>query len=245
MKRTLGLLLYLLFALQAFGQQKELSALKFTHLTDNFYLYISYGRYNGQAYPANAMYMVTQNGIVLFDTPWDSSYYQPLLDSLWRRHHKKVIMCVSTHFHTDRTGGLKYYAGKGIKTYTTRQTDSLCILHHDNRAKFLISKDTTFHIGKNTFQTYYPGPGHTADNIVLWFPDQSILYGGCLIKSVQDKSLGNLEDANVNEWANSLHRLQQKFPHPAYVIVGHNDWTNMHSIDHTLDMIFAYRKRNK
>lgn len=245
MRKIFGLFLLLSLDTLAFGQKKNLPPLKFTHLTGNFYLYVSYGAYNNKAYPANAMYLVTSEGIVLFDTPWDPVYYQPLLDSLYRRHHKKVIMCIATHFHTDRTGGLKYYAGKGIKTYTTRQTDSLCLLHHDNRAKHLIPKDTTFHIGGHTFQTYYPGPGHTVDNIVLWFPGSRILYGGCLIKSVDDTSLGNLEDAHINEWGNSLRRLQRKFPDPTNIIVGHNDWTNKNSIDHTLDMIRVYRKQHR
>lgn len=86
-------------------------------------------------------------------------------------------MCLSTHFHDDRTGGLSYFAAKGIKTYTTCQTDSLSIIHHNHRAKFLIPHDTTFQIGGYVFQTYYPGAGHTQDNIVIWFPQQRILYG--------------------------------------------------------------------
>lgn len=241
MKSIIIFLLGCLCSFASFGQQKKLPPLKFTHLTGNYYLYVSYGSYQNKAYPANALYLVTSKGIVLFDTPWNDEYYQPLLDSLWARYHKKPIMCIATHFHADRTGGLKYYAAEGIKTYTTRQTDSLCIIHHDNRAKYFIPKDTTFNIDGNTFRVYYPGPGHTADNIVVWFPQSRILYGGCLIKSVDDKSLGNLEDADVKEWANSLHHLQKQFPNPAYIIVGHNGWRDKRSISHTLDMIAAYK----
>lgn len=242
MKKNLVILLLCFCAVVAHGHGRKLPSLKFTHLTGNFYLYVSYGSFNGQAYPANALYLVTSKGIVLFDTPWDESYYQPLLDSLWIRHHKKVIMCIATHFHTDRTGGLKYFADKGIKTYTTRQTDSLCLIHHDHRAKYLIPEDTTFYLAGYHFQTWYPGPGHTIDNIVIWFPQAKILYGGCLIKSVEDTNLGNLEDANVKQWASSLRRVQKRFPYPAYVIVGHNDWKDKHAIQHTIDMAVSYNK---
>lgn len=244
MKKIIMTALCILVALLGIAQQQD-PPLKFTHLEGNFYTYVSYGTYNGKSYPANAMYLVTKAGIVLFDTPWDSVYYQPLLDSLWARHHQKAIMCIATHFHTDRTGGLKYFAGKGIKTYTTKQTDSLCIIHHENRAESLIPKDTTFAIGGYTFQTYFGGAGHAPDNIVIWFPQSRILYGGCLIKSVRDKDLGNLGDANVNEWANTLRRIQKKFPHPAYVIVGHNDWRNLNSIQHTINMATAYLKAHR
>jgi len=153
-------------------------------------------------------------------------------------------MCISTHFHADRTGGLKYYRSKGIKTYSTHQTDSLCLVHHDNRARYLIPTDTTFNIGAYRFQTYYAGPGHTKDNIEILFPKEKILYGGCFIKSVDDKTLGNIDDADVKEWGNSLQKLQKKFPDAQIVICGHNNWHDRNSIQHTKNMIMDYNKNH-
>jgi len=46
---------------------------------------------------------------------------------------------------------------------------------------------------------YYPGGGHTADNIVLWFPSKKILFGGCMLKDSNSKSLGNLSDAKLED----------------------------------------------
>lgn len=240
-----NILIFLLgaFALNGFTQKNNYP-LKITHLKDNFYVYVSYGTYNGEKYPANAMYLVTKKGVVLFDTPWGDQYYQPLLDSIWARHHQKVILCISTHFHADRTGGLQYYRSKGIKTYSTLQTDSLSKIHGDKRAQYLMHGDTTFNINGYHFQTFYAGPGHTLDNIEILFPKEKILYGGCFIKSVDDKSLGNLEDANVKEWGNSIKRLNEKFPNPQLVICGHNDWHNKNSVQHTLEMVIDCNKNH-
>lgn len=240
MKIIICLFVFCIGAMTGCSRQKKYP-LRITHLSGNFYVYVSYGSYAGKHYPANGMYLVTKKGVVLFDTPWGEPYYQLLLDSIRARHHKKVVLCISTHFHDDRTGGLDYYAAKGIKTYTTRLTDSLSIIHHNSRARFLMPEDTTFRVGSYTFQTCYPGSGHTRDNIVIWFPEQKILYGGCLIKSVEDTSLGNLEDAVVKEWDHSLRKLQQKFPEPAYIITGHHGWKDKRSIQHTIDMISAYK----
>ncbi|AYD49232.1 BlaB/IND/MUS family subclass B1 metallo-beta-lactamase [Arachidicoccus soli] len=241
--------LFLLFCLSlmfltAFSQ-KKMPALFIKHLTGNFYTYVSYGRYKGEPTPANGMYLVTNKGVVLFDTPWEDQYYQPLLDSIRVRHHKRVIMCISTHYHKDRTGGLKYYASKGIETYTTCLTDSLCIIHQMPRAKYLIAKDTVFNIDGNIFQTYSPGAGHTLDNIVLWFPKEKILYGGCFIKSTEDDNLGFTGDGNIKQWAVSIHHVKEKFPNPKYIIVGHNDYADLHSIDHTLKMVNDYNETHK
>jgi metallo-beta-lactamase class B len=239
MKNYSFLFVLIFCTINSFGQAKNYP-LEITHLKDAFYVYVSYGTYNSERYPANAMYVVTNKGVILFDTPWDEQYYQPLLDSIWKKHHQKVIMCISTHFHKDRTGGLKYYRSKGIKTYTTKKTDSLAIIHHDNRGPFLLNDDTTFNVGGYTFQIYYAGPGHTIDNVQVLFPREKILYGGCFIKSVEDKNLGNLDDADVKEWGNSIKNLQEKFPDPEYVIPGHNNWKNKNSLQHTLHMVQDY-----
>src|SRR5881394_3644427 len=93
--------------------------LMITPLTGDFYIYTTYNIYKGDQVPANGMYLVTSNGVLMIDTPWDSTQFQPLLDSIQSRHHKKVVLCIATHFHEDRTGGLEFYQRQGIKTYTT------------------------------------------------------------------------------------------------------------------------------
>ncbi len=243
MKRLWLSVVCCLTALTGLGQIEKYP-LKITPLTEDLFVYVSHGFFRGKPYAANAVYLVTAQGVVLFDTPWDKAYYQPLLDSIWNRHHQKVILCISTHFHDDRTGGLAYYRSKGIRTYTTAMTDSLSKANHNNRAACLFSGDTSFHVGRHAFQTYYPGPGHSPDNIVIWFPKEKVLYAGCLVKSVAADNLGNLTDASVAAWGKSLKKLQHRFPHPAYVIVGHNGWRDKRSIMHTLAMITAYEKKH-
>lgn len=232
--KTIFLGSFLLFSFTRIFSQN--SDLRITPLVKNYYVYVTYGTYHGQKVPANAMYVVTDSGVILFDTPWDSTQFQPLLDSIWQRHHKKVIMCISTHFHEDRTGGLEYYRKMGIKTYTTEMTDDLSRENHMKRAQYLIKKDTVFAFGKNTFQTYYPGPGHTRDNIVIWIPAEKILYGGCLIKSVDDNSLGNLDDADINQYAHSVENVLDKYGDANFIITGHNSWKDKRSLRHTLEM---------
>jgi metallo-beta-lactamase class B len=104
------------------------------------------------------------------------------------------------------------------------------------RAGFLIDKDTVFTIGQYAFQTFYPGKGHAPDNIVIWFEKEKILYGGCLIKSVLDDTLGNLGDASVSDYAATVRNVGAKCKNPGYVIPGHNDWMNPKSLKHTLKM---------
>jgi metallo-beta-lactamase class B len=180
------------------------------------------------------MYVVTNTGVVLLDTPWDTTQFQPLLDSLRTRHQKNVVLCVATHWHSDRTAGLEYYRRKKIKTYTTVLTDSFSEQHNQKRAEFLMLKDTVFNIGGTSFEVYYPGGGHTEDNIVLWFGKEKLLYGGCLIKGAEAQNLGYLGDANIASYQTTLRKVEQRFPDPRHIIVSHHDWTNLNSLKNSI-----------
>lgn len=239
--RLVTLILFFYFPYTIVTQAKN-PKLNISHLVNNFYVYTTYSDYKGTPFSANGLYLVTSDGVVMIDTPWDTTQFQPLLDSIKFRHKQDVKICIATHSHDDRTAGLEYYKQRGIKTYTTQQTDLICKEKNHKRAEFLLSNDSIFKIGDYTFQTYYPGPGHTVDNIVLWFEKDKVLYGGCLIKSTQANDLGNIAEADLSQYSNSIQNILKKFGQPAYVIPGHQSWKNPKSMEHTIKLI---KKQNK
>lgn len=217
--------------------------LEITPLAGDFYIYTTYNAYQDMMLPAHGMYVVTDSGVVLFDTPWDTTQFQPLLDSIAVKHQKQVTMCLATHWHSDRTEGLAYYKEKGIRTYTTALTDSFSAANNKKRAEFLISHDTVFQVGQYRFETYYPGEGHTRDNIVVWFSQEKILYGGCLIKGVDAKNLGYLGDANTMAYETTLQNVRNKYRDPKYIIVSHSDWKNGRSLQHSIKMAKRLKRK--
>jgi metallo-beta-lactamase class B len=244
MRSTIITVLYLFYLTNTFGQTTG-GDLKIAHLTGDFYIFTTYNLYKGTRIPANGMYLVTNSGVVMFDTPWDTTQFQPLLDSIQLKHNKKVLLCIATHFHEDRTGGFEYYRRQGIKTFSTKKTDELCKAKNFKRAEFLFDKDTVFAAGQYSFRTYFPGWGHTPDNIVIWFEKEKILYGGCLIKSVEDDDLGNLADASVTAYSTTIKNVQKKCSKPRFVIPGHSSWINAASLEHTLKMAQQLQRKNQ
>lgn len=242
MRKFATIILVFIICSKSFGQSKN-SPLQITHLAGDFYIYKTFHEYNGVLVSANAMYLVTEKGVVLFDAPWDESQFQALLDSIKSKHKKEVVMYFATHSHEDRAGGLEFYGQKGIKTYTIKLTDEILKNENEGRAKFVIPNDTVFSSGKYKFEVYYPGKGHTSDNIVVWFDKEKLLYGGCFIKSSEAKDLGYLGEAYVNEWEESIKKVQAKFKNPKYIIPGHDDWTNTESLNHTLKMVQEYKTK--
>lgn len=242
MQRNIVVFLAVLLSVGTAIAQQPADNLKITNLAGDFYIYTTYNLYKGERIPANGMYLVTPEGVVLFDSPWDTTQFQPLLDSIQARHHQNVVICFATHFHNDRTAGLDYYRKQGIKTYTTSLTDELSRKNGMKRAEFLIENDTVFTVGGYSFETYYPGPGHSPDNIIFWFSKERIIYGACLIKSFEDEDLGYLGDANTKEYSRTIQRVQQKCKQPRWVIVGHGNWSQVSSLEHTRKMAEALQK---
>lgn len=193
-------------------------------LNERLYVYTTYQDYQGTPVSANALYLITDDGVILFDTPWDATQYQPLLDSIQHKHGLPVIGVYATHWHDDRAGGFAFYNKKGIPTYATALTNQLLKENQKEQASNTIDADQPISIGGEKFVLNFFGAGHSLDNTVVWFPDYQVLHGGCFIKSSQAKDLGFTGDGDIREWKPSLARLLYRYPDIKMVIPGHDDW---------------------
>lgn len=228
----LGLSCCVLPSLRA--QEKPLSIEK---INSQLYLYTTYNTFEGTKYAANAVYLITKKGVILFDTPWDSTQYQPLLDSIKQKHQLPVIAVYATHWHEDRAGGFAYYNRLGIPTYATKMTNDLLKANHKAQATHLVKINKTYNVGGQSFVLNFFGAGHSLDNVVVWFPDYQILDGGCFIKSSEAKNLGFVGDGDVKAWKPALARLLAKYPQIKMVIPGHDAWKDNQQIKRTEELL--------
>lgn len=211
--------------------------LEISELEDSVYIVTTYGRYGETLYPANSMYVLTEKGAILIDTPWDTTQVLPLIDSIKVRHNADLVFCLATHFHGDRTDGFNIMREAGVETWSSQHTYELCIERQHPLAEHTFSGDTTFVFGSLEFETYFPGAGHAPDNIVVWFPKYDLLYGGCFVKSVEAGTLGNLGDADPVSWAAAVKKVQKRYKKPSYIIPGHQEWLSRNSLTHTLKLL--------
>lgn len=221
----------------SFLAQEKTNSLEIKEIKSNYFLFTTYKLYDNVPFPSNGLYVVGDSAIVMIDTPWNSEQLQSLLDSIELKHHKKVTHCLSTHFHDDRTIGLEYYKAKGVKTYSSVRTKELCILRKEKVAEFSFTKDTVFQVSGLKFETFYPGKGHTEDNILIYFPAAKLLYGGCFVKSLENKSLGFIGDAYLKDWKKSVKKVIKKYPEAEIVIPGHFAHSDTKALHHTLKLL--------
>lgn len=199
--------------------------IKITKLQEHLYLYRSFAYYKGNLVSANGLVVVSGDEVALLDTPWDKRQTRQLLDWVDGQLQKPVSFAVITHAHKDRIGGINVLKKQDIPTISSRLTVREAAKNGYARPDYSFASDTLLTFGTSSLEAYYPGPGHTVDNSVVYLRDQHILYGGCFIKSAAAGSLGNLEDAYVKKWSQSLEKIKERYPERKIVIPGHGPWT--------------------
>lgn len=93
--------------------------------------------------------------------------------------------------------------------------------------------------GNESLILYYPGESHSPDNIVVYYPEKSILFGGCMVKELKARNLGNTADANLVDWVTSIERLKEKYNEKTvnHLIPGHGKVGNIQLLDRTLELL--------
>jgi metallo-beta-lactamase class B len=217
-----------------FGQKLTATV---TPIAPDCYVHRSFGRWQGQLITANGLIVNTTAGAVLIDTGWDVPQTRQLVRWVRRHLHRPVVLCVVTHSHADRVAGVPYLKKRGIRVASTPLTAANVRADGQPAPDGSLPNDTTFSIGGRPLRVFFPGGGHTADNIVVWLPTQKVLFGGCFIKSVGAMGLGNIADAVLTDWAQSIRRVADTFPDAAIVVPGHDEWGDRSSLTHTLKLL--------
>ncbi|WP_420150808.1 subclass B1 metallo-beta-lactamase [Spirosoma sp.] len=241
MRFLLPFLSGLLTSYVTLAQVTQKPTLKVTPLNANVFVHTTYGMYNNTPYPSNGLIIKTKDGIILVDSGWDTvndtDNTQQLLRWVADNLHQPVRLCVVTHAHDDRVGGISALKKAGVRVVSTPLTAQNAVKRGFESPEGILPNDTTFTIGQEPIRCYFPGKGHTSDNIVVWLPNQQILYGGCLIKSVAVFGMGNLADANVAAWSGSIRNVMNRFGTAKIVVPGHEDWGDAKSLEHTLRLV--------
>lgn len=239
--RILPALLFSLLCGLAQAQTLQKPKLTVVQLSDQVYVHRSYGIYQNTAIPSNGLIIKTSAGVVLIDTGWDTKddtgntrqLLQWVADSLGQ----PVRLCIVTHAHEDRVGGISELRKAGIRVISTPLTAQKSVKLGYEAPEGILPNDTTFTVGQEPIRCYFPGEGHTSDNIVVWLPNQQILHGGCFVKSVAAFGMGNIADANLTEWATSVRRVMNQFGTAKTVVPGHEEWGDTKSLEHTLRLL--------
>jgi metallo-beta-lactamase class B len=186
-------------------------------------LHTSYARMSGIEIPSNGLIYEIPDGVILIDTARDDSQTKEIDDYVRNRLESKILFCIITHAHEDRLGGTGYLRRKNIDVYMTEKTASLARKQgFPVGNKFLDTDKGRFE--KYGVDCYFPGAGHSEDNIVVYLKEPDVLFGGCLVKSVSSRDLGNLEDANIKSWKTVIEGMLSVYTNKSTIVIpGHGE----------------------
>jgi len=206
-------------------------------LTDLICIHTTYENIDGYKTPSNGLIIDSKEGLILIDTPWNNAQTETLLKLTKEKFKKDIILVIITHFHQDRLGGIEIIHKNNIETISTELTVNLVEKTGYPKPKKRLSNDITlFNYNNIKFETYFPGAAHTLDNIIVWFPEDKILFGGCMLKSEDSNNLGNTKDSDLKQWPKSLENLIKKYPDINITVPGHGNWSKNNLIKHTLNL---------
>ena len=217
--------------------------LEIIQIADNVYIHCSYfDLENFPHCPANGLIVVDNGKALIVDTPWTDTETVDLIDWVQKTLNADVAGCIVTHWHIDCMGGLQAVHDAGIPSYANQMTCEITQEKGLPLPQTCFNDSMTVSWGNQTTECYYPGAGHSLDNIVVYFPVSKILFAGCLVKSINSHNLGNTSDGDVNAYPQSLQNVLNRYPECQIVVPGHGQQGNLELIHHTLDLAKALNK---
>jgi metallo-beta-lactamase class B len=211
-------------------------ALVVTRISDNAYIHTSFLQTNDFGLvPCNGLIVTGGKEAYVFDTPTDDTGSEELIQWIQSKLQLDIKGVLPTHFHNDCLGGLQLFEDRGIPSYASYHTIRLAEENNYALPQNGFSDSLMLNIGEHTILAKYFGEGHTRDNVVVYFPGEDVLFGGCLIKEM-GASKGFLGDANVNSWSNTVENVKKRFLDAKIVVPGHGQHGNIELLDYTINL---------
>jgi metallo-beta-lactamase class B len=181
----------------------------------------------------NSMVYVGPATVTVIGATWTPDTAKQLAGEIRKVTDKPVRHVVNTNYHPDRAGGNAHWREIGVTIVSTRHTRDLMARDWSSIVEWTRSaipsfpdvplvlptdvRDGDFELESGAIKALYLGESHTPDGIVVWFPREKVLYGGCIVK----EQLGNLTFANVAEYPVTLERLKRLELEIQTIIAGH------------------------
>lgn len=202
---------------------------------------------------------------ILVDTPFTNEATERLHSWMKEKFGEFNLKVINGHFHGDCLGGNNYFNSVGIPTYGSYYTKKLLeqkgqeshdgtlqmLDQYEDKRFYNIMKDNidapptqlfklkdglTFNYPKEEVEIYYPGHAHAPDNIVVYFKNKNVLFGGCMIKPLANKKKGYVGHSDFSKWAESVQKVIDRYGNAKIVMPGHGNWGDNSLLEHTYEL---------
>lgn len=185
---------------------------------------------DNQGFMSNAGFVVTQDGVVVFDALGTPALARKLVEEIRKVSDAPIRRVIVSHYHADHYYGLMVFKALGAEIWAQRGgqgvTASEAAAHRlaqrqdvlgpwlgeDFRlvdADRWLDGDEDFALGGVHFRLRHVGPAHSAEDLALFVVEDGVLYSGDLVFQGRVPFVG---DADSRLWLAALQRLLDLAP---------------------------------
>lgn len=190
-----------------------------------------------QGYMSNAGFVVTDAGVIVFDTLGTPALAKKLVAVIAKISTQPIKRVIVSHYHADHMYGLQVFKALGAEIWAhtagqeylasdeaqlrLKQRREILKPWVDNHTRLLpadkwLDGDSNFEMGGVHFELRHVGPAHTTEDMALFVKEDSVLYSGDLVFKGRVPFVG---DADSRLWLEALDKLIAF--KPAFMIPGH------------------------
>ena len=209
-----------------FSQTEKVSeCLELTKISESTYIHTC-NHNNG------VVYIDTKEAIIV-STPDSDLETQNLIN--WVKTKAKIVGYVIDRWHPDAMEGLNIVHQNGIKSYANNRTKTIAKKKELPVPNIGFDKKLNLKVGTKKIVCHYLGEAHTTDGIVVWIPNENILFAGNGIRN-NNGWIGNIADANLNDWSNTAKSIMDHYGNSKIVIPGHGKHGGPELINYTVQL---------
>ncbi|MEW6678269.1 MAG: MBL fold metallo-hydrolase [Pseudomonadota bacterium] len=204
-----------------------------------------------EGFMSNAGFVVTPEGVVVFDTLGSPSLAQAMLRRIREITPQPIRIAIVSHYHADHYYGMQVFqeagaevwmheaarGGNGTEAQKLRfeqRKDILGQWINDQTQRFpdpdkWIAGDTDFQLGGIQFRLRHVGPAHSPEDLALFVDKDRVLYTGDLVFKGRVPFVG---DADSRLWLAAMDKLIDL--QPKLLVPGHGGASDTPMEDLTL-----------
>ena len=203
-----------------------------------------------EGFTSNAGFVLTQDGVVVFDALGTPSLGWALLQEIRKLTDSPVRYVVLSHYHADHIYGLQAFkdhtaaivmAQEKAREYKENEetADEKAEQRLDQRREALfpwvdrntriIPPDITFReritvsLGGKHFRCIYAGPAHSSTDSMMMVDPDGVLFAGDIVQNGRIPFM-NSDDVDTKNWLRALAEVEQL--DPKFIIPGHGRASN-------------------
>jgi glyoxylase-like metal-dependent hydrolase (beta-lactamase superfamily II) len=214
-----------------------------------------------QGFTANAGFVVTSDGVVVFDALGTPSLGEALLRTIRTITDQPIRRVVVSHYHSDHFYGLQAFKAQGaevwahasVRAYLESEAPRLRLQERreslapwvDDSARIVwpdvwVGDEAQFELGALTFRVYHVGPAHTPEDLAMVVPQEGVFFAGDLMFGGRVPFVG---EADSKAWLDAIDKLEQYGPR--ILVGGHGEASNNAAADLRLTRAYLLYLREK